>query len=128
MTFLGMPTAPRGVGHIRGEHPVPQEARRALAMVESSQSLDRLDANPRERSGIDLIRQLSDALADDCAEGRVVIVETTGIGDGIAVRSGRNRRERRICARPPRKGVADRILMDDERGVGEQRFEVRAGP
>ena len=30
-------------------------ATRALAMVESSQSLDRLDANPRERSGIDLI-------------------------------------------------------------------------
>ena len=53
------------------------DATRALAMVESSQSLDRLDQKPRERSGIDLIRQLTDALADDCADGRVVIVETT---------------------------------------------------
>jgi homoserine dehydrogenase len=53
------------------------DATRALGMVEASQSLDRLDAHPRERSGIDLIRQLSDALADDCVDGRVVIVETT---------------------------------------------------
>jgi homoserine dehydrogenase len=53
------------------------DATRALSMVESSQSLDRLDQSPRERSGIDLIRQLTDALADDCADGRVVIIETT---------------------------------------------------
>ena len=47
------------------------------SMVESSQSLDRLDADPRERSGIDLIRQLTELLADECGEGRVVVVETT---------------------------------------------------
>jgi L-lactate dehydrogenase complex protein LldF len=30
-TFLGMPTAPRGVGHLRGAEPFPVAARRALA-------------------------------------------------------------------------------------------------
>ncbi|CUU55137.1 L-lactate dehydrogenase complex protein LldF [Parafrankia irregularis] len=30
-TFLGMPTAPRGVGALRGDEPFPQAARRALA-------------------------------------------------------------------------------------------------
>jgi L-lactate dehydrogenase complex protein LldF len=30
-TFLGMPTAPRGVGHLRGSDPFPVAARRALA-------------------------------------------------------------------------------------------------
>ncbi len=30
-TFLGMPTAPRGVGHLRGDEPFPVAARRALA-------------------------------------------------------------------------------------------------
>lgn len=50
---------------------------RAIATVEASQSLDRLDLAPRERSGIDVIRQVCDALADDAAEGRLVCVETT---------------------------------------------------
>jgi L-lactate dehydrogenase complex protein LldF len=31
MTFLGMPVAPRGVGHLRGTEPFPVAARRALA-------------------------------------------------------------------------------------------------
>jgi L-lactate dehydrogenase complex protein LldF len=31
MTFLGLPTAPRGVGHLRGAEPFPVAARRALA-------------------------------------------------------------------------------------------------
>ena len=30
-TFLGLPTAPRGVGHLRGDDPFPVAARRALA-------------------------------------------------------------------------------------------------
>src|SRR5258708_16968432 len=30
-TFLGLPTAPRGVGHLRGSEPFPVAARRALA-------------------------------------------------------------------------------------------------
>ncbi|OFW36983.1 MAG: hypothetical protein A3J29_22030 [Acidobacteria bacterium RIFCSPLOWO2_12_FULL_67_14b] len=50
---------------------------RAIAHYESSQSLDRLDTDPRERSGIDVIRQIADGLADDAAEGRLVVVETT---------------------------------------------------
>ena len=29
--FLGMPTAPRGTGHLRGAEPFPVAARRALA-------------------------------------------------------------------------------------------------
>jgi homoserine dehydrogenase len=53
------------------------EAERALAKVESSLSLDRLDDQPRERSGIDIIRELTDRLGDECSDGRVVVVETT---------------------------------------------------
>jgi homoserine dehydrogenase len=53
------------------------DVRRALTLVEASQSLDRLDANPRERSGIDVIRQAAGALADEAAEGRLVCVEST---------------------------------------------------
>lgn len=50
---------------------------RAIATVESRQSLDRLDADPHERSGIDVIRQVTDAMADEAGEGRLVCVETT---------------------------------------------------
>lgn len=53
------------------------DVRRALKTVESRQSLDRLDAAPHERSGIDVIRQAADALADDAAEGRLIVIETT---------------------------------------------------
>ena len=53
------------------------DTRRAITTVEGSQSLDRLDPSPRERSGIDVIRQVADALADDAAEGRLVCIETT---------------------------------------------------
>ena len=57
--------------------PAGVDVRRALSTVEARQSLDRLDPAPRERSGIDIIRQVSDALADDAAEGRLVCVEST---------------------------------------------------
>ena len=53
------------------------DARRALATVEAAQSLDRLDPDPRERSGIDVVRQVTDAMAEEAAEGRLVVVETT---------------------------------------------------
>ena len=53
------------------------DMRRASTTVEGGQSLDRLDASPRERSGIDVIRQVADAMADDAAEGRLVCIETT---------------------------------------------------
>lgn len=53
------------------------DATRALSIVESAQSLDRLDGDPRERSGIDMIRQLTETLADDCTDGRLVVIETT---------------------------------------------------
>src|SRR5690349_2717236 len=53
------------------------DVRRAITAVESNQSLDRVDKSPRERSGIDVIRQIADALADDAAEGRLVVGETT---------------------------------------------------
>ncbi len=53
------------------------DTRRAIATVEAGQSLDRLDPSPGRRSGIDVIRQTTDLLADDAAEGRLVCVETT---------------------------------------------------
>jgi homoserine dehydrogenase len=53
------------------------DTRRAITTVAGRQSLDRLDPAPRERSGIDVIRQVADAMADDAAEGRLVCIETT---------------------------------------------------
>ena len=68
------------------------DIRRAIATVEAGHSLDRLDPSSRERpstmlgaglshvegrSGIDVIRQTADLLADDASEGRLVCIETT---------------------------------------------------
>ncbi len=39
MTFLGMPTAPRGVGHLRAERPFPDAARDALADTQLRRNL-----------------------------------------------------------------------------------------
>jgi homoserine dehydrogenase len=53
------------------------DARRALATVEAAHSLDRLDPAPRARSGIDVVRQVTDALSEEAGDGELVIVETT---------------------------------------------------
>lgn len=53
------------------------DARRAVATVESAHSLDRLDPAPRERSGIDVIRQVTDLLGEEASDGELVVVETT---------------------------------------------------
>ncbi len=53
------------------------DTHRAVATVDGRQSLDRLDPSPHERSGIDVIRQVADAMADEAAEGRLVCIETT---------------------------------------------------
>ena len=53
------------------------DVNRAVTIMESNQSLDRLDGSPHERSGIDVIRQVCDALADEAAEGRLICVEST---------------------------------------------------
>ncbi|MEW6321028.1 MAG: homoserine dehydrogenase [Acidobacteriota bacterium] len=53
------------------------DAQRAVSQVNAAQSLDRLDAEPRERSGIDVVRQVAQACADEAAEGRLVTIETT---------------------------------------------------
>jgi homoserine dehydrogenase len=57
--------------------PAGVDTRRALLAVEQHQSLDRLDPSRHERSGIDVVRQVADALADEAADGRLVLVETT---------------------------------------------------
>ena len=51
------------------------DARRAVAMLESTQSLSRMDREPQARSGIDLVRQVTDALAEEANEGQLVVVE-----------------------------------------------------
>ncbi len=53
------------------------DATRAVATIGSTLSLDRLDKDPRQRSGIDVIRQVTTALADEASDGRLVVVETT---------------------------------------------------
>lgn len=50
---------------------------RAESTLDIRQSLDRLDPAPRQRSGIDVIRQVTDSLADEANEGRLVCIETT---------------------------------------------------
>jgi homoserine dehydrogenase len=57
--------------------PVGIDARRAAATVEAAQSLDRLDPAPRERSGIDVVRAITDVLDDEAGDGRLVVIETT---------------------------------------------------
>lgn len=53
------------------------DVHQALALVDAGQPLSRLDPEPRERSGLDVIRQTARLLADDAAEGRLVLVEST---------------------------------------------------
>jgi homoserine dehydrogenase len=53
------------------------DTRRAIAAVEANQSLERLDGAAAQRSGIDVIRQVADLMADEAAEGRLVCIETT---------------------------------------------------
>ena len=53
------------------------DCRRALRVVESTQSLDLLDSAPAQRTGVDVIRQAADRCAHTAAAGRLVCVETT---------------------------------------------------
>lgn len=53
------------------------DARRAIALREAGEPLDRLDAAPTARSGIDIVRQVAAALGEEAADGRLVVVETT---------------------------------------------------
>jgi L-lactate dehydrogenase complex protein LldF len=48
-TFLGMPLAPRGVGHLRGSEPFPVAARRALADSQQRRNLGRATATIRAK-------------------------------------------------------------------------------
>ncbi|MBA3270772.1 MAG: homoserine dehydrogenase [Acidobacteria bacterium] len=53
------------------------DVRRAMTTVESSHSLGRLDPAPRERSGIDVVRQVTEMLADEAGDGHLAVIETT---------------------------------------------------
>lgn len=53
------------------------DVRRAVTTVESSHLLDRLDREPRQRSGLDVIREVTARLREEAADGRLVVVETT---------------------------------------------------
>ncbi len=48
-TFLGMPTAPRGVGHLRGKDPFPVAARRALADTQLRRNLAKATSGIRAK-------------------------------------------------------------------------------
>jgi L-lactate dehydrogenase complex protein LldF len=48
-TFLGLPTAPRGVGHLRGSEPFPVAARRALADAQLRRNLGRATTTIRAK-------------------------------------------------------------------------------
>jgi L-lactate dehydrogenase complex protein LldF len=49
MTFLGLPQAPRGVGHLRGTEPFPAAARRSLADSQLRANLGRATATIRAK-------------------------------------------------------------------------------
>ena len=87
---VGIATRHHGSVVDPGRH---RHARARSRPSKARQSLDRLDPAPRERSGIDVIRQVADALADDAAEGRLVVHRD----DGARHRSRRAGR-RRTCA------------------------------
>ncbi len=48
-TFLGIPYAPRGVGHLRGDEPFPVAARRALANTQLRRNLGKATATIRAK-------------------------------------------------------------------------------
>jgi len=48
-TFLGMPTAPRGVGHLRGDDPFPVAARRALGDSQLRRNLGKATSTIRAK-------------------------------------------------------------------------------
>ena len=48
-TFLGMPTAPRGVGHLRGTEPFPVAARRALGDAQLRRNLGKATSHIRAK-------------------------------------------------------------------------------
>lgn len=48
-TFLGLPTAPRGVGHLRGADPFPVAARRALADTQLRRNLGKATSTIRAK-------------------------------------------------------------------------------
>ncbi len=52
MTFLGMPTAPRGVGHLRGDRPFPEAARDAVANVQLRQNLRTATRTIRDKRAV----------------------------------------------------------------------------
>ena len=49
MTFLGMPTAPRGVGHLRGDVPFPVAARRAVHDAQLRRNLGKATSTIRAK-------------------------------------------------------------------------------
>jgi L-lactate dehydrogenase complex protein LldF len=70
MTFIGMPTAPRGVGQLRGEEPFPVAARAALDDTQLRRNLGRATATIRAK------RSAAVAEVDDweqlCAAGAAI--------------------------------------------------------
>jgi homoserine dehydrogenase len=53
------------------------DARHATDTVAAGRALDDRDPAQQPRSGIDVVRQVTDILAEEAAEGRLVLVETT---------------------------------------------------
>jgi L-lactate dehydrogenase complex protein LldF len=58
-TFLGLPTAPRGVGHLRGTESFPDAARRALADPQLRRNLGQATATIRAKRAA-VVADLSD--------------------------------------------------------------------
>jgi len=93
-TFLGIPNAPRGVGHLRGDEPFPVAARRALADTQLRRNLGKATATIRAKRAA-VVAELPDW--EELREaGRAIKAHTmrhlghylTGLEDQVTARGG----------------------------------------
>ena len=117
MTFLGMPTAPRGVGQLRGDHPFPEAAKHALADAQLRRNLGNATSTIRARRA---------AVVAELADWQQLRAAGADIKDGVLANLDRYlaQLEERVTARGgtvhwARDAIeANRIVTDLVRGTG----------
>jgi LUD domain/Cysteine-rich domain len=144
-TFLGMPTAPPGIGHLRGEPPFPEAARAALADPQLRRNLGKATATIRARRAA-VVGELEDwaelraagaAIKDDVLahlDRYLVQLEERArrdprdlpAGDGQGRRARPARADRR-APRAGRGGTAAPAAQVPRRGGRHLRRQLRGG-
>ena len=84
MTFLGMPTAPPGVGQLRQEAPFPVAAARALDDSQLRRNLGHADPGHRDRRGLAPVsKKILEVEAGEVSGARSAAGETFGVLRGL---------------------------------------------